>query len=87
MEESERRARLRELDDVLDALERLNLKDTSTLPQPLRQQLSEVGVKTAGQSVTELIEQVWAAQEEYLGVSAPGQEQPGAESWRRHRPT
>lgn len=86
MEESERRVRLRDLDDVLDALERLNLKDSSTVPQALRERLNQAGVKTAGLSVTELIEQVWSLQEEFLGASAPGQEAPGTRSWRGPRP-
>lgn len=67
MKESERRTRLHELDSVLDALERLNLRDAKELPASLRQRLHDLGVEAGPRSsVTKLIERVWELQEQFL---------------------
>ncbi|MEA2645873.1 MAG: hypothetical protein QOE92_956 [Chloroflexota bacterium] len=78
MEESERRAQLRGLDELLDALEQLNLKDTRSLPDGVRKDLQKVGVELEpGDDITGLIEKVWIQQEKFLGATAPGGEAPG----------
>ncbi len=65
--ETERRSNLRRLDDLLEALERLNLKDALTLPVPVRTRLEKEGITVeAGVTFTQLIELVWTAQERYL---------------------
>jgi hypothetical protein len=67
MKESERRTHLHELDSILDALERLNLRDAKELPANLRQRLHDVGVEAGPRSnVTKLIERVWELQEQFL---------------------
>ncbi len=63
----ERRNRLRRLDDVLEALEQLNLHDRTDLPDPLRSRLVELGIEQPDRfTVTQLIEKVWAIQQPYL---------------------
>ena len=63
----ERRLRLRRLDDILEALEQLNLHDQTELPDVLVQRLEELHIEEPRQkTVTELIERVWAVQQPYL---------------------
>ena len=63
----ERRLRLRRLDDVLEALEQLNLHDRTELPDALRIRLLEIGVETPEKfTITQLIEKVWAIQQPFL---------------------
>ncbi len=63
----ERRLRLRRLDDVLEALEQLNLHDRTELPEVLRVRLLEIGVETPEKfTITQLIEKVWAIQQPFL---------------------
>ena len=63
----ERRMRLRRLDDVLEALEQLNLHDRTELPETLRIRLLEIGVETPEKfTITQLIEKVWGIQQPYL---------------------
>ncbi len=65
--ETERRSNLRRLDDILEALERLNLRDARELPAAVRQRLEQEGIVVEpGVTFTRLIELVWAAQERYL---------------------
>jgi len=65
--ETERRSNLRRLDDLLEALERLNLADAHELPQPVRERLVKEGIEIEpGVSFSRLIELVWAQQEKYL---------------------
>ncbi|MDP9325408.1 MAG: hypothetical protein M3O87_02600 [Candidatus Dormibacteraeota bacterium] len=84
MEESVRREKLRDLDDILDALEQLNLRDTTSLPQALRDRLRDFGVDApAKANVTALIEQVWELQEQFLSSPVQGSESPRSTSWRQ----
>jgi hypothetical protein len=84
MEESERRTQLRELDDILDALEQLNLKDARALPEVVRGKLQKVGIKLEpGDDVTGLIEKVWVQQEQFLSGANQGAELPGRMPQRR----
>lgn len=63
----ERRNQLRRLDDILEALEQLNLHDERTVPLLLLARLHEVGVRTPeALSIPQLIESVWALQQPYL---------------------
>jgi len=63
----ERRQILRRLDDILEALEQLNLHDERTVPLPLLARLHEIGVRAPeALSIPQLIESVWALQQPYL---------------------
>ena len=65
--ETERRSNLRRLDDLLEALERLNLADARELPEPVRERLVKEGIEIEpGVTFSRLIELVWAQQEKYL---------------------
>ena len=65
--QEERRNNLRRLDDVLEALEQMNLHDQKELADPLAARLVELGIEKPHQhSVTALIEKVWAIQQPYL---------------------
>jgi hypothetical protein len=63
----ERRNALRRLDDILEALEQLNLHDERTVPLPLLTRLHEIGVREPESlQIPQLIEAVWALQQPYL---------------------
>jgi hypothetical protein len=65
--DNERRTNLRRLDDILEALERLNLRDATELPPGVRERLEHEGIPVeSGVTFTRLIELVWGAQERYL---------------------
>jgi hypothetical protein len=66
-EDSERRQQLRRLDDVLEALEQLNLNDRKELPDVLAARLESLGVdQPRDYTITQLIEKVWGVQQPYL---------------------
>jgi hypothetical protein len=68
-EESDRRRQLRRLDDILEALEQMNLCDKTILTQPLADELRGRGIESPHRyTVTELIEKVWELQQPYLIV-------------------
>jgi predicted transcriptional regulator len=86
LEESVRREKLRDLDDILDALEQLNLRDASALPEVLRARLKDFGVDTPSKAnVTHLIEQVWEIQEQFLSSPVQGADSPRSASMRPPR--
>ena len=63
----ERRNQLRRLDDMLEALEQLNLHDITEVPDILLHRLADVGVREPGTlKVPQLIEAVWGLQQPYL---------------------
>lgn len=63
----ERRRSLRRLDDLLEALEVLNLADSRRVPEQVADRLRELGIEEPHQqSIARLIELVWKAQEPYL---------------------
>ena len=63
----ERRLQLRRLDDILEALEQLNLHEERTVPLVLLARLHELGVRAPeALSIPQLIESVWALQQPYL---------------------
>jgi hypothetical protein len=66
LEEGERRAGLRRLDDVLQALEELNLREAGEIPTSLKTKLADAGILIHGSSITELIDLVLGSQEQYL---------------------
>ena len=65
--EAERRYHLRRLDDLLEALERLNLAEAKALPEPVRERIEKEGIVVEpGTTFSRLIELVWVQQEKYL---------------------
>ena len=65
--EAERRYHLRRLDDLLEALERLNLAEAKALPAAVKARIEKEGIMVEdGISFSRLIEMVWAQQEKYL---------------------
>jgi hypothetical protein len=67
LEEGERRAGLRRLDDLLLALEELNLRESGEIPQILREKLLVEGMPVRNDStVTDLIDIVLSSQEQYM---------------------
>ena len=66
-ETTERRALLRRLDDVLEALEQLNLTEATQLPDRVRRSLEAHQIPyDDGAEVRELIERVWHKQEAHM---------------------
>lgn len=66
-DDKERRSSLRRLDDILDALEQLNLHDRTELTESLAESLVLLGVDDPyGATIPQLIERVWAMQQPYL---------------------
>jgi hypothetical protein len=58
---------LRRLDDILEALEQLNLTEVSHLPERVRRSLAAHDIPTeAGDEVRVLIERVWRKQELHM---------------------
>jgi hypothetical protein len=67
LDESERRAGLRRLDDLLLALEELNMREAGHLPGALRDKLAAEGIPVGDStSVTELIDIVLSSQEQFM---------------------
>ena len=65
--EAERRYHLRRLDDLLEALERLNLAEAKELPVVVKERIEkEVIIVEPDTSFSRLIELVWSQQEKYL---------------------
>ena len=66
-EADNRRQNLRRLDDILEALEQLNLAEKRDLPDLLAMRLVELGVEEPRKhSIAQLIERVWAVQQPFL---------------------
>jgi hypothetical protein len=64
----ERRSRLRHLDDLLEALESLNLQDASVISAAVAARLDELGIQStsARAPFTELVDGVFKAQERFM---------------------
>jgi hypothetical protein len=64
----ERRSRLRRLDDLLEALEVLNLQDAPSLSAAVTARLDELGIPSEGSGppFTELVNGVLKAQERFM---------------------
>lgn len=66
LEKDERRAGLRRLDDLLAALEELNVREAGEIPISLQEKLVREGVPVHGSSVNELIDLVLGSQQEFM---------------------
>jgi hypothetical protein len=67
LDENDRRAGLRRLDDLLLALENLNLRESGGMPESLRAKLQQEGIPVKDSTtVTELIDIVLSSQEQYM---------------------
>jgi hypothetical protein len=63
----ERRQNLRRLDDILEALEQMNLNEQTTLSEALAARLEELGVEQPrNHTPAQLIEKVWSYQQPFL---------------------
>jgi hypothetical protein len=65
LEERERRVGLRRRDDVLLALNDLNLRHAGVIPTRLREKLADEGMQIHGHSITELIAVVLGSEERF----------------------
>jgi hypothetical protein len=62
---------MREIDTILDALERLNAASRSELPRGLADRLAALGiVELSGTSITTLIDRVFSLQGQIVGPGA-----------------
>ena len=67
LDEGERRAGLRRLDDLLLALEELNLREAGEIPQSLREKLLVEGIPVRTETtITDLIDIVLSSQDQYM---------------------
>lgn len=67
LDENDRRAGLRRLDDLLLALETLNMRATGGMPPALREKLQAEGIPVRDDStITDLIDIVLSSQEQFM---------------------
>jgi len=66
LSEGERRAGLRRLDDILVALEELNMREAGEIPPTLKDRLSREGIPVTGNTITELIDVVLGSQDQFM---------------------
>jgi hypothetical protein len=66
LEKDERRAGLRRLDDLLLALEELNMREAGEIPTSLKEKLLREGVPIHGDSINELIDVVLRSQQQFM---------------------
>jgi hypothetical protein len=66
LEEGERRAGLRRLDDILLALEELNMREAGETPKALKDKLLREGIPVSGTTITELIDVVLGSQDQFM---------------------
>ena len=66
LSEGERRAGLRRLDDLLLALEELNMREAGEIPTSLKEKLLREGVPVHGSSISELIDVVLGSQQQFM---------------------
>jgi len=66
-ETAERRSVLRRLDDILEALEQLNLRESNQLTDQIRRSLEAQGIPFEdGAEIRVIIERVWHKQESHM---------------------
>lgn len=66
LDEGERRARLRRLDDILFALEELNMREAGEIPKALKDKLLGEGIPVSGNTIPELIDVVLGSQDQFM---------------------
>jgi hypothetical protein len=66
LEHSERRVGLRRLDDAVEALEELNLREAGKIPTSLKEKLVNKGIPIHSNRIAELIDVVLGSQELFL---------------------
>ena len=66
LDEGERRAGLRRLDDLLLALEELNMREAGEIPTALKDRLLREGIPVSGNTITELIDVVLGTQDQFM---------------------
>jgi hypothetical protein len=66
LDEGERRAGLRRLDDILLALEELNMREAGEIPIALKERLLREGIPVSGNTITELIDVVLGSQDQFM---------------------
>jgi len=66
LDEGERRAGLRRLDDLLLALEELNMREAGEIPTTLKDKLLREGIPVSGNTITELIDVVLGTQDQFM---------------------
>ncbi|HEV1998760.1 MAG TPA: hypothetical protein VGR61_11605 [Candidatus Dormibacteraeota bacterium] len=66
-DENDRRAGLRRLDDLLLALEELNMREAGAMPQALREKLTREGIPVRDETtLTDLIDMVLGSQDQFM---------------------
>ena len=66
LDEGDRRAGLRRLDDLLLALEELNMREAGEIPTTLKDRLLREGIPVSGNTITELIDVVLGTQDQFM---------------------
>jgi hypothetical protein len=67
LDETNRRAGLRRLDDLLLALEELNMREAGSMPAVLREKLVSEGIPVRDETtITDLIDIVLSSQEQFM---------------------
>jgi predicted DNA binding CopG/RHH family protein len=86
-ETTERRSVLRRLDDILEALEQLNLRESSHLTERIRQSLSSHGIPFEdGAEIRVIIERVWRKQEDHMTAVRQDRRKTPSRRSSAHRP-
>ncbi|MGA7172410.1 MAG: hypothetical protein WCB86_05755 [Candidatus Dormiibacterota bacterium] len=86
-ETSERRSVLRRLDDLLEALEQLNLHESSHLTERMRQSLAAHGIPfDDGAEIRVIIERVWRKQEGHMATARQDRRKTPSRRSSAHRP-
>lgn len=86
-EASERRSVLRRLDDLLEALEQLNLHESSQLSERIRQSLASHSIPFEdGVEIRVIIERVWRKQEGHMAPVRSDRRQTPSRRRMAHRP-
>jgi hypothetical protein len=86
-ETTERRSVLRRLDDLLEALEQLNLHESSQLTDRIRQSLTAHGIPfDDGAEIRVIIERVWHKQEGHMSGVRPDRRKTLSRRTSAHRP-
>lgn len=86
-ETTERRSKLRRLDDLLEALEQLNLHESAHLTDRIRHSLAAHGIPfDDGADIRVIIERVWRKQEGHMVGPRPDRRRVPSRRNSAHRP-